>query len=63
MILQRSKLEEQLNSGSEYIEATVSGMVSYKVDGLEEVLTPKSFENITEDYLDKLKLKLRDDEE
>lgn len=57
LISKRSKYEEQLNSGSEYIEATVSGMVSYKVDGLEEVLTPKSFENITEEYLSSLKLK------
>lgn len=57
LISQRSKYEEQLNSGSEYIEATVSGVVSYKVDGLEETLTPNSFENITEEYLDKLKFK------
>ena len=57
LISQRSKLEEQLNSGSEYIEATVSGVVSYKVDGLEETLTPNSFENITEEYLDSLKIK------
>jgi len=54
---QRSKYEEQLNSGSEYIEATVSGLVSYKIDGLEGVLTPNSFENITEEYLNSLKLK------
>ena len=57
LISQRSKLEEQLNSGSEYIEATVSGIVSYKVDGLEETLTPNNFENITEEYLKSLKLK------
>lgn len=57
LISKRSKLEEQLNSGSEYIEATVSGVVSYKVDGLEETLTPNSFENITESYLNSLKLK------
>lgn len=57
LISKRSKYEEQLNSGSEYIEATVSGLVSYKVDGLEETLTPNSFENITEEYLNNLKLK------
>ena len=57
LISQRSKLEEQLNSGSEYIEATVSGLVSYKVDGLEEILTPNSFEDITEESLEKLKIK------
>ena len=57
LINQRSKLEEQLNSGSEYIEATVSGLVSYKVDGLEETLTPNNLENITEEYLKSLKIK------
>ena len=31
---QRTKLEEQLNSGAEYIKAPSSGIVSYKVDGL-----------------------------
>lgn len=57
LITQRSKLEEQLNSGSEYIEASISGLVSYKIDGLEETLTPNNFENITEQYLNSLKLK------
>ena len=31
---QRAELEEKLNSGAEYIKAPVSGIVSYKVDGL-----------------------------
>ena len=57
LISTRSKYEKQLNEGSEYIEATISGMVSYKVDGLEEIMTPKNFENITEEYLNKLDLK------
>ena len=56
LISKRSKYEEQLNSGSEYIEATVSGLVSYKVDGLEETLTPDCFENLTEEYLNGLKI-------
>ena len=57
LISERSKYEEKLNSGSEYIEATISGLVSYKVDGLEEVLTTNSLENLTEEYLSNLKLK------
>ena len=32
-------------------------MVSYKVDGLEETLTPDCFENLTEEYLNSLKIK------
>lgn len=57
LISKRSKYEEQLNSGSEYIDATVSGLVSYKVDGLEETLTPNSFDKLTEEFLNSLKLK------
>lgn len=57
LISKRSKYEEQLNSGSEYVKATVSGLVSYKIDGLEEVLTIDGLENLTEEYLNNLKLK------
>jgi len=57
LISERSKYEEQLNSGSEYIEATISGVVSYRVDGLEEVLTTDSINKLTEEYLKSLKLK------
>ena len=54
---QRKKLEEQLNSGAEYIKAPTSGIVSYKVDGLEETLTPNNFSTINEKFLEGLKLK------
>lgn len=57
LISQRTKYEEQLNSGSEYINATVSGTVSYKVDGLEESLTPDSLDSLTEEYLNSLNIK------
>lgn len=57
LISKRSELEEQLNSGSEHIEATVSGVVSYRVDGLEEKLTINNIAELTEDYLNSLKLK------
>lgn len=57
LIEQRRNLENQLNSGSEYVTAPVSGMVSYKVDGLEEVLTPDNFENLKEEFLEGLNLK------
>lgn len=54
---QRAKLEEQLNSGAEYIKAPESGIVSYKVDGLEETLTPNNFSTINKEFLENLKLK------
>lgn len=54
---QRAKLEEQLNSGAEYIKAPVSGIVSYKVDGLEETLTVNNFSTLNKEFLQNLKLK------
>ncbi len=54
---QRTNLETQLNSGAEYITAPVSGIVSYKVDGLEETLSPNNFSTLSKDFLESLKLK------
>ena len=41
LIDQRSEYENELNSGAEYIEATKSGIVSYRVDGYEDILTTR----------------------
>lgn len=57
LIEKRRKLEEELNNGQEYIKAEISGIVSYKVDGLEEVLNPNNFENINEKMLNNYNLK------
>lgn len=57
LVSQRTKYEEKLNSGSEYVKATISGTVSYKIDGLEESLTPQAIEEFTTEYLESLKLK------
>ena len=57
LINKRSNLENELNSGAEYIVAPESGIVSYKVDGLEEVLTPDNFSGLTKEYLENLNLK------
>jgi putative membrane fusion protein len=57
LIEQRSEYENQLNSGSEYINAPVSGIVSYRVDGLENVLTTSNLESLTKEMLEELKLK------
>ncbi len=54
---QRTALENQLNSGAEYITAPKSGIVSYKVDGLEETLTPENFSALSKEYLEDLNLK------
>lgn len=57
LIEERKGYESQLNSGAEYVKAPVSGIVSYKVDGLEEVLTPDNFSSLSKEYLESLDLK------
>lgn len=58
LIDERSKYENQLNEGAEYLNAPISGAVSYKVDGYEDVLTTGDFSKITTDFLDGLNLKV-----
>lgn len=57
LIEERKSYENQLNSGAEYVTAPMSGIVSYKVDGLEEVLTPDNFSSLSKEYLQSLDLK------
>ncbi len=57
LIKERKEYENQLNSGAEYVKAPISGIVSYKVDGLEETLTPDNFGELSKEYLEKLDLK------
>ena len=57
LIQERKNYENQLNSGSEYLKAPMSGVVSYKVDGLEDVLTPDDFSSFNRSFFDSLNLK------
>ena len=57
LINERSTYENKLNEGSEKLNAPISGTVSYKVDGYEEVLNPKDFSKITLKFLNNLNLK------
>ena len=57
LIEKREKYEKQLVEGSEYIVAPKSGIVSYRVDGLENVLKTDQFENLTEKKLNELDVK------
>ena len=57
LIEERSKYENELNSGAEYLTASRSGVISYRVDGLEEVLTPSNFASLSKTKLEELKLK------
>lgn len=56
LILQRNTLEETLNNGAEYVNSNTSGVVSYRIDGLEETLTISNLGNITSEYLKSLNL-------
>lgn len=57
LIRQRSEYENQLNSGTEYLTSTRSGVVSYRVDGLEDILTPANFGGLSKNMLENLHLK------
>ena len=57
LIDQKEKYKAELETNSEYVKAPMSGVVSYRVDNLEEVLTPINFEKLNEDELSKLDLK------
>lgn len=57
LIEERKKYESELNSGAEYVKAPMSGIVSYRVDGLEEILTPNNFGALSKEYLEGLDLK------
>ena len=57
LVKERNSCEEQLKKGSEYQKAKIAGIVSYRVDGLEEKLSPENFNEITEKYLNDLDLR------
>ena len=57
LINERSEYENELSSGEEYIKATKSGIVSYRVDGYEDILTTGDFGKYTKEFLEELNLK------
>ena len=57
LIEKKEKYEKSLIEGSEYIVAPKSGIVSYRVDGLENVLKTDGIEELTEQKLNELDVK------
>ena len=57
LLNQREEYENRLNSDSENVNAPESGIVSYRVDGLESVLTTENFATFNKSFLEELKLK------
>ena len=57
LLSQRAEYENRLTSDSENVNAPESGIVSYRVDGLESVLTTENFTKFNKSFLQDLKLK------
>lgn len=56
LIKERDKCQKELKENSEYVNAPMAGVVSYRVDDLEEILTPDNFENLNKEMLENLNL-------
>lgn len=54
----RNELESELDTGSEIIIAPISGLTSYRVDGLEEILKVNDFSYLSKELLDSFELKV-----
>lgn len=57
LVQERTNYENQLNSGSQYIYANRSGIISYRVDDLESKLTVTDFSYLNKYFLESLNIK------
>ena len=57
LINERNENQRKLTEDSEYIRSPKSGLLSYKIDGLEETLTTADFSKYNKKFLDELNLK------
>lgn len=57
LIKERNEYEKELNQSTDYIKTNMSGVVSTRIDGYENVLNAKDVEDITYEQLDNLKLR------
>ena len=57
LIKERKQLEEQLTNGAEYKTAPISGIVSYRVDGLEEQLSVNNLSEINSEKLENIEIR------
>ena len=56
LIQERENYQKKLDENSEYVNSPMAGVVSYRVDDLEEILTPNNIENLTKESLEGLNL-------
>lgn len=54
---QKKKLTDQLNSNAEHVTAPIPGVISYRVDGFEKVLTTENFDYLNQEFLEGLDIK------
>lgn len=54
----RNELEKEIENGSETMYAPISGMASYRVDGLENILLADNFDYLNSELLDSFNLKI-----
>jgi len=57
LIKQREQINGQISNSAKYLTAPISGVISYRVDGLEEELTTDDFTKLNREYLEGLNLK------
>lgn len=57
LVKRRNDLNNQIANSTKYLTAPISGIVSYKIDGLEEELTTQDFNKLSTEYLETLNLK------
>ena len=56
LVNQKTELEKQLDAASKYIKSERSGIVSYRIDGLEDKLKSDDLSVYTEKYINELEL-------
>lgn len=56
LIDERTKYEKQINDAKKELYSPKAGLVSYRIDGFEEILTSDSISNLTIDALNSLKI-------
>ena len=57
LLSEKEEYENRLNADAEYIVASEPGIVSYRVDGLEETLKTDNFANLDKEFLENLNIK------
>ena len=57
LVKEKEELENEITTGSTYINSPDSGVVSYRIDGLEDSFDTNDFSGLSKDALDALNLK------